>query len=600
MSICLDMLQSACLYDLALLDVFMTVLDGGAAMTRSMQSRCLVFARPTLLIGGPVKSFTRSIKLKIFGAFGVSVALVVVVGIFGVVGLSRVNSNMRDSYTGNTGPIADLSDVRAAQLDIRLQLHLIEMFRDPGRTKAGLEQIRVNQKNIDRAWKHYYPSGISSEKERLVADRIKNLLPQFNASTDELVTTLEAGSYFGAMPMVDSHEEIAGSLAKLIDEDAALRKVKANEFAEDSDSTFRTLLKISIVLMGMGIVAGTGLSFYLSGAVTKPLERAVWVANRIADGTLGNQFDVKLSRDEFGQLLQALEKMDQQLSDTVNRIKASTESVNVAAGEISSGNTDLSARTEEQAASLEETASSMTQLTESVRQNADNARQANALATNATDIADAGNDAVQVMVATMDGISGSSSRVSEITGVIEGIAFQTNILALNAAVEAARAGEQGRGFAVVASEVRSLAQRSAAAAKEIKLLIDDSVDKVVLGTQLADKARNTMEAVVDSVKRVTDIIGEIADASAEQTAGLDQVHQAISAMDQATQQNAALVEQAAAAAAAMREETGKLSAVINAFTGGEVAAADPAPDFAVPPAPAARTAPLRLPAGRKA
>jgi len=223
------------------------------------------------------------------------------------------------------------------------------------------------------------------------------------------------------------------------------------------------------------------------------------------------------------------------------------------------------------------------------------------LAVSASEVAVKGGADVAQVVGTMASINDSSKKIAEIIGVIDGIAFQTNILALNAAVEAARAGEQGRSFAVVASEVRNLAQRSAAAAKEIKVLIDDSVDKVVLGTQLADQARNTMEAVVGSVKRVTDIIGEIADASAEQTAGLDQVHHAISAMDQATQQNAALVEQAAAAAAAMREETGKLSAVINAYTGGEAADSGPAPERVVAPLPSAKTAPpLRLPAARKA
>ena len=512
-----------------------------------------------------MKRFVQSVRFKISATFGVFVMLMAAVEIFGAVGLSSVNANMRGSYTGSTIPIADLSDIRAAVLDIRLQLHLIEMYRDAGRTKTGIERIRADQKSIAHGWTRYVAQGASSEKEHALADQMKKVLPQFNALTEQLVGELGAGSYFGAVPDIDSHEEVAQSFGKLVEDAVALHNVQAQAFADDSDATYRHVLLTSIVLASLSFVVGTALAFYLSGEVIRPLKGAVWVANRIASGTLGNPFDDKHPQDEFGQLLLALQKMDRQLSDTVSGIKASSESVNVAAREIASGNADLSMRTEEQAASLGQTASSMTQLTETVRLNAENARQANMLATRASEVADAGNGAMQGMVRTIETISGSSTRISEITAVIESIAFQTNILALNAAVEAARAGEQGRGFAVVASEVRGLAQRSADAAKEIKELLGTSVETIRFGAKQATEVGSTIGEVVLAIKRVSDIVGEIASASEEQSRGIDQVQRAVVQMDEVTQQNAALVEQAAAAAESLEEQATNLARAVSVF-----------------------------------
>jgi methyl-accepting chemotaxis protein len=277
--------------------------------------------------------------------------------------------------------------------------------------------------------------------------------------------------------------------------------------------------------------------------------------------------------DEFGRSAIAFDKLMLRVEETVFAVRQSTDSVSTATREIAAGNLDLSARTEEQAASLEETASSMTQLTETVKQNADHARQANILATNAADIARTGDDAVQAMVGTMERISGSSNKISEITGVIEGIAFQTNILALNAAVEAARAGEHGRGFAVVASEVRSLAQRSAVAAKEIKELIASSVAAVQHGSQQTLEAGAVMGEVKTAIKRVSDIVAEIAGASEEQSRGIEQVNQAVLQMDNVTAQNAALVEQAAAATQSLEEQAGRLKGVVASFRLADTAGA---------------------------
>ena len=321
------------------------------------------------------------------------------------------------------------------------------------------------------------------------------------------------------------------------------------------------------LLLGIGLLAlvcGAAFGVLLTRSITRPLARAVGLAQQVASGDLTARIDAS-SRDEVGQLLAALKRMNESLLRTVSEVRTGTETIVTASRQIASGNLDLSSRTEEQASSLEETASSMEELTSTVRQNADNARQANALAQDASAIASRGGEVVSQVVTTMGSINESSKKIGDIIAVIDGIAFQTNILALNAAVEAARAGEQGRGFAVVASEVRNLAQRSAAAAKEIRSLISDSVAKVDMGGKLVEQAGSTMQEIVQGIARVTDIMSGIASASAEQTLGIEQVNAAITQMDDVTQQNAALVEEASAAAASLEEQAATLAELVSTF-----------------------------------
>ena len=368
-----------------------------------------------------------------------------------------------------------------------------------------------------------------------------------------------------------------GSVQKVADFQESLF-VDANARIDDVNAEARTLL----LALGLAALAmGAALAWTLSRSITRPLNSAVRLAQTVAAGDLTATIDVG-TKDEVGQLLEALKAMNASLLKTVTEVRSGTDTIATASKQIAAGNLDLSSRTEEQASSLEETASSMEELNVTVRQNADNARQANVLAEAASGVAAKGGVVIGQVVGTMGEINASARQIADIISVIDGIAFQTNILALNAAVEAARAGEQGRGFAVVATEVRSLAQRSAAAAKDIKTLIDNSVARVEAGSRLVNEAGATMQDIVDSVSRVTDIMSEISAATQEQTAGIDQINQAISQMDQVTQQNAALVEEAAAASEAMQDQAARLANVVSVF---RIAGSEAQPAAAALPQP---------------
>jgi len=348
---------------------------------------------------------------------------------------------------------------------------------------------------------------------------------------------------------------------------AEIGKTESALLAERARQAAELKTRTTLVLVGGGALAAllaAAVAVFMQRNITRPLAAAVAVAKRVAEGDLTGRIEVR-SGDETGELMAALRDMNAALVRIVGQVRGGTDTIATASAQIAAGNMDLSSRTEQQASSLEETASSMEELTSAVKQNADNAVQARTLASSASAVAVKGGAVVSDVVRTMGSINDSARKIADIIGVIDGIAFQTNILALNAAVEAARAGEQGRGFAVVATEVRNLAQRSAGAAKEIKALIDDSVDKVGVGSKLVDQAGATMQEVVDSVQRVSAIIADISNASEEQRTGIEQVNEAITQMDQVTQQNAALVEEAAAAANSMQDQAAALSQVVGVF-----------------------------------
>jgi methyl-accepting chemotaxis protein len=452
-----------------------------------------------------------------------------------------------------------INNVNQISLAVRNSL----LFIDNQMISNEIASIRDNQKKnselIDKIESVTEP-GMGRE----LVNRIKESRQKFNVSLDKLI---ELGSTDGAAAtqfLINEfrgvNAEYLGNIDDLIKYQAELMTQGGNASADSYTASRNALIIMTVLSALLSMLFG----IWIIRSITRPLHQAVEVASAVAKGDLTQRIEVT-SMDETGQLLHALRDMVNRLTGIVSGVRNTTDSINTAAQEIASGNSDLSQRTEEQASSLEETASSMEELTSTVKQNAENARQANQLAANASDIAVKGGLAVNEVVQTMGSISASSKKIMDIISVIEGIAFQTNILALNAAVEAARAGEQGRGFAVVAAEVRNLAQRSAAAAKEITALIGDSVDKVDIGSKQVDKAGETMNEIVLAVKRVTDIMAEIAAASNEQSSGIEQVNQALVQMDEVTQQNAALVEEAAASAESMQEQALALTAAVHVF-----------------------------------
>ncbi len=398
--------------------------------------------------------------------------------------------------------------------------------------------------------------------------------------------------------LVNECSPLRRQIVKDLDKVIQSAEVQKNANDQASNAMLNESIFWTTVVSATALAFGISLAFVLARGITLPIRRAVLFAKQIATGDLTGRMS-EPSKDEIGQLTIALKDMNDSLSRVVGEVRQGTDTIATASSQIAAGNMDLSSRTEQQASSLEETAASMEELTSTVKQNADNARQANQLAVSASSVAVKGGAVVSQVVDTMSAINTSSKKIVDIIGVIDGIAFQTNILALNAAVEAARAGEQGRGFAVVAAEVRNLAQRSAAAAKEIKTLIGDSVDKVEEGSKQVAEAGKTMDEIVGSVKRVTDIMAEITAASQEQTQGIEQINQAITQMDQVTQQNAALVEEAAAAASSLQEQASGLSQVVSVFKLDNSQASH----YAATPqrtAPAYKSAPMQPPPAKQA
>jgi methyl-accepting chemotaxis protein len=440
-----------------------------------------------------------------------------------------------------------------------------------------------------------YKKTIASPEEQKLYDGLAAPVAAYLAEHDKAVELFVAGDAANGAKVVNGvsrqhRRAMVTAIGKLIE----LNTKGADDTAKAAAMEYKQGLQLIAIGTGLAILIALAFGGLIARAITRPLREAVEVADKVAAGDLTSEIEAK-SKDETGQLLTALKKMNGNLVSLIGGVRTNADTISSASQQIATGNADLSQRTEEQASSLEETASSMEELTSTVKQNAENAKQANQLAAGASDVAVKGGQVVSQVVGTMSGISESSKKIADIIGVIDGIAFQTNILALNAAVEAARAGEQGRGFAVVATEVRNLAQRSAAAAKEIKSLIGDSVAKVEDGTKLVDEAGKTMEEIVSSVKRVTDIMAEITAASQEQSGGIEQVNTAITQMDQVTQQNAALVEEAAAAAESMQEQAQSLAQAVSVFKLAENATANvPAPAQAKAPA-VERRSPQRAP-----
>ncbi|AXE91265.1 methyl-accepting chemotaxis protein [Paraburkholderia sp. DD10] len=491
----------------------------------------------------------------------------------GLLSLRASNASLQQMYTVDTPAVADLEGSAGQLLRLRLALatyaSLVDLNDQDG-ADAVLKRFDQYQKASNERLAHYLSrASTDADEQRLIKEMQDKRDIFLREGVDPSMAALKSGDKTAFQQLqarklpslYSAYEKAMLALEKLQLDRAAQRY-------QDAQDLFYAICIAVAIGMAASLLASWIGRAVLVRAIVSPVDATIAQFQRIAGGDLTGQIVVS-SDNEMGRLAAALRKMQDSLIATVNSVRQGTESIDTGVSEIAAGNTDLSQRTEEQAASLEETAASIEQLTSTVKQTADNAKQASSLAQGASTLAAQGGNLTEQVVGTMHGIVDDSRRIADIVGVIEGIAFQTNILALNAAVEAARAGEQGRGFAVVASEVRSLAQRSAAAAKEIKGLIDASTARVEAGSELVERSGSTMTEIVNAISRVSSIMGEIAAAAIEQSTGIDQVNLAVAQMDEVTQQNAALVEQAAAAASSLEEQARRLTAAVAVFqTGG--------------------------------
>jgi len=525
------------------------------------------------------------IGVKLIVSFSLVLLLTLIMGVTAILSMGRINQASDDLSQNWMPAVQAVMAVRTDVGELR-RWELAHILNEDPATMAKYETTMGEVLATLAKDRERYAALINSPEEKATYGQFSAGWDGFLAAHGKIMELSRGGQKTEARAL------LTGPSAKTMTEmnEVIKQLVKINidggvRAADTATATYTSARGWQIVLLVLNIAIGFALALWIARLVSRPLQEALALARQVADGDLTQHIEAR-SNCETGQLIQALGDMNHSLQSLVGQVRSGTDLIATASSEIAAGNQDLSSRTEEQASSLEETASSMEQLTSTVKQNADNARQANQLARSASGIAVKGGDVVGQVVGTMASINASSRQIVDIISVIDGIAFQTNILALNAAVEAARAGEQGRGFAVVASEVRNLAQRSAAAAKDIKTLINNSVEQVEAGSTLVNQAGATMDEIVASITRVTDIMGEITAASVEQSSGIEQVNHAIVQMDQVTQQNAALVEEAAAAAESMQEQAAQLSQVVCRF---KLSAADMA--ALTPPAPRRKPAP---------